>query len=238
MTDPRIVNRRFAVPFDPEYFARRSAAGDDISPLAAFRHAYATNLWAGRDSPSGPGASLDQTVAVRQALPVLCERLGVKSLLDLPCGDCSWMATVIFHDLHYVGADFLPEVIEANARYALPGRRDFRVLDILTSSLPRADLVLCRDCLVHLAFADIARAVTNLRASHSTWLLTTTFPGQSENLDIRTGDWRPLDLERAPFDWLPPVELINEGCTEGGGLFADKSLGLWRVTDLPDLTAE
>lgn len=228
------MNRRFAVPFDPEYFARRSAAGDDFSPLAAFRHAYTTNHWAGPDSPSGPGASLDQTAAIRKALPELCDRLRVRSLLDLPCGDCSWMSTVSFHDVEYVGADFLPEIIAGNARYSVPGRRDFRVVDILTSALPRADLVLCRDCLVHFAFADIARAIANVRASGSTWLLTTTFPGQSENLDIRTGDWRPLDLERAPFNWPPPVELINERCTEGGGVFADKSLGLWRVTDLPD----
>lgn len=144
------------------------------------------------------------------------------------------MSTVSFHDVEYVGADFLPEIIEGNARYSLPGQRDFRVLDILTSVLPRADLVLCRDCLVHFAFADIAHAIANVRASGGTWLLTTTFPGQTENVDIRTGDWRPLDLERAPFNWPRPVELINELCTEGGGLFADKSLGLWRITDLPD----
>lgn len=233
VTDSHIVNRRFTVPFDPEYFARRAASGDDVSPLAAFRHAYVSNHWAGAHSPSGPGASLDQTAAIRETLPALCDRLCVKTLLDLPCGDCSWMSTIALAGVTYVGADLLPEIIEANARHALPGRREFRVLDLLASSLPRTDLVLCRDCFVHFAFADIARAVTNLRASGSTWLLTTTFPGQSDNVDIRTGDWRPLDLQRAPFDWPPPVELINERCTESGGLFADKSLGLWRVADLP-----
>lgn len=227
------MNRRFAVPFDPEYFARRTAAGDDFSPLAAFRHAYATNHWAGADSPSGPGASLEQTAVIRRALPELCEKLSVKSLLDLPCGDCSWMSAVNLGDMEYIGADFVSEIIEGNARRTLPGQRDFRVLDLLTSPLPRADLVLCRDCLVHFSFADIARAIGNLRASRTTWLLTTTFPGQAENLDVRTGDWRPLDLQRAPFDWPEPVELINEACTEGGGLFADKSLGLWRLNDLP-----
>jgi hypothetical protein len=28
--------------------------------------------------------------------------------------------------------------------------------------------------------------------------------------------------------------VINEGCTEAGGDYADKSLALWRVGDLPD----
>jgi hypothetical protein len=29
--------------------------------------------------------------------------------------------------------------------------------------------------------------------------------------------------------------MLNEGCTEGGGAFADKSLGLWRVAELREL---
>lgn len=44
-----------------------------------------------------------------------------------------------------------------------------------------------------------------------------------------TGDWRPLDFTKAPFHWPAPDELIVEGCTEGAGAFADKSLGLWNT---------
>jgi hypothetical protein len=29
-----------------------------------------------------------------------------------------------------------------------------------------------------------------------------------------------------PFHWPPPLERLLEECTEGSGLFADKSLGL------------
>jgi hypothetical protein len=227
------MNRRHAVPFDPEFFARRLAAGEDVAPLAAFRHAYETNLWAGPESPSGPGASLDQTAAIRRGLPRLCRRLGVATMLDLPCGDCSWMATIDLGSVKYIGADFLPELIEANRRRYAHSGREFQILDLLSSPLPAADLVLCRDCLVHLSFADIARAVANLRASNVTYLLTTTFPEQPVNEDIRTGDWRPLNLEAAPFHWPKPRDLLNEGCTEGNGVFTDKSLGLWRLDALP-----
>jgi hypothetical protein len=59
--------------------------------------------------------------------------------------------------------------------------------------------------------------------------LTTTFPGCASNEDIVTGDWRPLNLQLAPFNLPAPDLLINEQCTEGGNLFADKSLGLWRL---------
>jgi hypothetical protein len=227
------MNRRHTVPFDPEFFARRHAAGEDVTPLAAFRHAYETNLWAGPESPSGPGASLDQTAAIRRGLPRLCRRLGVATMLDLPCGDCSWMATIDLGSVKYIGGDFLPELIQANTRRYVDSGREFQVLDLLSSTLPAADLVLCRDCLVHLSFADIARAVANLRASNVTYLLTTTFPEQPVNEDIRTGDWRPLNLEAAPFHWPKPQDILNEGCTEGNGVFTDKSLGLWRLDAVP-----
>lgn len=47
-----------------------------------------------------------------------------------------------------------------------------------------------------------------------------------------TGDWRPLNLERPPFNFPPPAELLAEGCTEAEGRFLDKSLGLWAIKDL------
>lgn len=224
-----MTDRRHAVPFDPEYFARRVAAGESVSPLDAFRHAYATRHWEGAESPSGPGSSLDQTTAIRRLIPPLLSRLGVRRLLDLPCGDFHWLSTVDLGDVAYVGGDLLPELIEANERTHHAPRREFRVLDLLRSELPTADLVLCRDCLVHLSHADIGQAMRNIQSSGATWLLTTTFPAQGVNEDITTGDWRPIDLTAAPFYWPTPEELLVEECTEGNGAFADKSLGLWRV---------
>ena len=60
--------------------------------------------------------------------------------------------------------------------------------------LPRAPL-----------FDHIRQAFDNLRRSGSTWLLTTTFLDHHENVDIESGDWRILNLTRAPFN-LPAPE--------------------------------
>lgn len=226
-------DRRSVVPFDPDYFARRAAEGRQLEPLEAFRHAYRTDFWAGQQSRSGPGSGLDQTANVRTTLPALCQRLGIRMLLDVPCGDFRWMATVTLPDTRYVGGDLLPELVDSNAANFGDSGRRFVHLDLTSSPLPDADLLLCRDCLVHLSFRDILRALENIRCAHITYLLTTTFPEQDANADIVTGDWRPLNLEAPPFGFSPPLELINEHCTEGDGLFADKSLGLWRVVDLP-----
>ena len=115
------------------------------------------------------------------------------------------------------------------------------MLDLTRDALPPADLLLCRDCLVHLSYADIRRALANVARSGIPYVLTTTFPGAKANEDIVTGDWRVINLEAAPFGFPPPLHLLNEGCTEAGGLFADKSLGLWRteaLARLPWLTEE
>jgi hypothetical protein len=65
------------------------------------------------------------------------------------------------------------------------------------------------------------------------YLLTTTFTDRDRNQDVVTGDWRPLNLCAPPLRWPEPAILINEGCTEGGSMFADKSLGVWELASLP-----
>ena len=232
-----MTDRRKLVAFDPDHFAKRAETGGPPDALTAFRAAYHENLWRGRETPSGAGSSLAQTKAIARALPGLCQRYRVTSLLDVPCGSFHWMATVDLPGVRYTGGDIVPEVVaEAARRYATQDRQ-FRVLDLTQSPLPPADLLLCRDCLVHLSYAHIVSAVANIRRSDIDYVLTTTFTAENEFRDVVTGDWRPINLEMRPFSFPPPLELMLEQCTEQNGAFADKSLGLWRVRDLPKLEA-
>jgi hypothetical protein len=224
------VNRRTSVPFDPFHFEREAQAGRRYSTEDTFRTIYRTNHW-GASERSGAGASVDQAAAVLAHLALVIERFQIRTLLDVPCGDFAWMRH-LDEDVEYIGGDVLPELAAANQRLWGSSRRRFVTIDLLKDDLPRADLLLCRDCLVHLSLADVRGALANIRRSGCTWLLTTTFPGCTVNDDIVTGDWRPLNLQLAPFDLPAPHLLLNEECTEGGDLFADKSLGLWRVEDL------
>jgi hypothetical protein len=202
---------------------------------AIFTNIWSENAWDGAESRSGPGSDLPQTTIVREQLADLLSQLRVQCLLDIPCGDFHWMKEVLLPPgLIYIGGDIVePLVIKNNERY----RTDtvsFRKLDLCTDALPPADLVLCRDCLVHFSFADFWRAVANLKASGSKYLLATHFTGNRENPDIDTGDWRPLNLTNPPINFPPPLRLIVEQFTEGGDSYRDKSLGLWRIADLPD----
>lgn len=206
------------------------------SPQALFTRFYQENQWRESTTFSGPGSTLLQTAAIRHALPEIIQSLNVRSFLDIPCGDYHWMQAVELGVDEYIGADIVEALVTANQKrwgFNKGNRKRFIQLDLTSDPLPQVDLIFCRDCLVHLSFEDIFRAIGNLKTSHSTYLLTTTYADRAINRDIVTGGWRPLNLERAPFHFQPPLMLINEQCTEHDGQYADKSLGLWRIAALP-----
>ncbi len=230
-----MTDRRKLVAFDPDYFAKRTETDGPSDALAAFRYAYEHNLWRSTETPSGTGSNRTQTRAIADAFPALCRRYAVAALLDVPCGIADWMAEVPLPGVRYVGGDIVPDIVREAARRHGSDQRRFLVLDLTRSPLPPADLLLCRDCLVHLSYYDIARAIANIRRSDIAYVLTTTFTEEPTFRDVVTGDWRPLNLEATPFSFPAPIELLSEECTEHEGAFADKALGLWRVRDLPEL---
>jgi hypothetical protein len=195
-----------------------------------FRRIHDTNLWGAVASASGLGSELDATAVLRAELPRLLERLPAASLLDAPCGDAGWISRAKL-GVRTIGVDIVPSLIERLQARAAAGeiKGEYHLADITGDPLPRCDAILCRDALVHLSFANIERAVANFRASGAVWLITTTFPEWRINTDCEDGDWRALNFECAPFNWGSPLELVNENCTEAGGGWRDKSLGVWRL---------
>jgi hypothetical protein len=210
---------------------KESFAGLDLA--RRFVRIHDTNLWGAAASASGLGSELEATSVLRAELPRLLARLGATSLLDAPCGDAGWINQTDL-GVRYLGIDIVPDLIERLRTRAGAGeiRGEYRLADITADPLPRCDAILCRDALVHLSFANIARAITNFRDSGATWLIATTFPDWQANIDCEDGDWRALNFEHAPFNWGAPVELVNENCMEAGGGWRDKSLGVWRLKDI------
>jgi hypothetical protein len=212
---------------------RKSFAGLNLAQR--FQRIHDGNLWGAEKSTSGLGSELDATAVLRAELPRLLARLRITSLLDAPCGDAGWI-TQSSLGVHYVGIDIVPDLVVRLQARAAAGEigGDYHLADITRDSLPRCDAILCRDCLVHLSFANIERAVANFRRSGAAWLIATTFPEWQANRDCEDGDWRALNFERPPFDWGAPFELLNENCTEAGGGWRDKSLGVWRLSEIPE----
>lgn len=225
--------RKRALTIAEQQFARHRDELAKLELQERFERIYHTNLWSDPETRSGTGSSLDSTRVLREKLPHALHKLETRILLDVPCGDFTWMDHVDLTGIQYIGGDIVRSIIEANNETNAGKGRSFVELDLTHDTLPDADVLLCRDCLVHLSYANIALVFANIRRSNLRFLLTTSFPGRGDNADVEDGDWRPLDLEAPPFFFPEPLLTIVEECHEEGGSYADKSLCAWRVTDIP-----
>jgi hypothetical protein len=104
----------------------------------------------------------------------------------------------------------------------------------MKDQLPPADMLLCRDCLIHLSFRDVESALRNIAQSGIPYFLTTNYPHIAINTDIVTGDFRAINLQLSPFRFPKPIMVIPED------IFPElkdnpnfiRELALWRTQDL------
>ena len=197
-----------------------------------FTRIYTENAWGSLETLSGLGSTIFNTGAIRTELPILINELRIQSMLDIPCGDFHWMKEVPLEIDEYIGADIIQRMAETNTvNYGNECRKFFH-WDITRDKLPKVDLIFCRDCFVHFSFRDIFEAIHNIKRSTSLYLLTTTFTSITENVNITTGGWRPINLQESPFYFPPPLRLIREHRIWDGGDRTDKGMGLWMIEDI------
>src|ERR1035438_4746570 len=142
------------------------------TPEAIFTEIFYRNKFGGKESVSGPGSDLHQTRVIRSALPVVFDDSHAHTILDIPCGDFHWMMHVDLEGIDYTGADIVTGLIQQNKKYETSSIH-FCELNLISDKLPKVDLVLCRDCLVHLSHRDAILALRNICRSGSNYLLTT-----------------------------------------------------------------
>jgi SAM-dependent methyltransferase len=196
--------------------------------LSVFEQIAQGKQWGAQESISGEGSSLNATATIRRELPALFRALGIQSLVDAACGDMNWMRQVDYKFERFIGVDISPTVIERVRQQEWPAQYHFQVGNMATDIPPGADALLCRDALVHLPLATIQQAVRLWKMAGFRFLIVTTFTEKKANRDIAAGEWRPLNMEAAPFNWPVPEFLIPD--IDGTGYpYHDKSLGVWRL---------
>lgn len=195
-----------------------------------FAHIYSTRMWAlgDPDNPgSGSGSSLTATAKLRTELPGLLKSIGTRTLLDVGCGDFTWMRTVDLHAIDYVGADIVQSLIdENNVTYGGAGVR-FICANAVSDELPDADTVLIREVLFHLSFDDVSAVLRNVLSKSRRFLLITTDRHNAFNADITSGDWRLLNFEAAPFRFPEPDLWVDEDSA-----VRNRRLGVWKADSI------
>lgn len=166
---------------------------------STFARLYTDNLWGNAESASGPGSTLNSTIKLRSELPLLLAELGAETLLDAPCGDFNWIKEIDLRLEQYTGVDVVADVIARNRNLYGNERTTFLVRDLTRDELPCVDVILCRDCFIHLSYRHIEAAIKNFKRSRSKYLLTNTYRLWHSNKNINTGGGPPqVQLARNP----------------------------------------
>lgn len=173
-----------------------------MSATDVFSDVYERDLWNGG---SGPGSAPENTVEYRRFLQEFLDGFDYPvKVVDLGCGDWRIGELMDWSGVDYVGVDVVPEVVEANRRRDTPDNVSFVCLDALVDDLPEGDVLVVKDVLQHWPNADVVRLLDAAEERFTFTVVTNDVSSKSHpakvNSDIALGDWRPVDIERAPFD--------------------------------------
>ena len=172
----------------------------DIWEREVFSRKYVveTSDWAGH---SGSGSSAYHTIKYKAFLETFILENGVKSILDIGCGDWQFARFVNFGPGVYFGYDVVGDVVQRNLETFGSASRIFRMMPNNLAELPACDLLIMKDVLQHLSNAKISRFVTDLFPRARFCLITNSYEklNTPQNIDVFDGEFRCLDLTAPPY---------------------------------------
>lgn len=203
---------------------------------AVFTQIYRNVTWSGGwpETVSGAGSTLESTASLREGLDALFAS-GLlppnPTVLDAPCGDFNWFRTVSGVG-QYIGMDIVADLVAENQRHHGNDRVRFVHGDLTRDPLPRADLLLCRDCLIHLTDAMVFEALGNFVRSGIPLLLLTTHANPVNDTATAAGGYRPINFDLPPFNFPEPLRRIPDHLGPH-----QKFAGLWTAGQVADALA-
>jgi SAM-dependent methyltransferase len=149
---------------------------------------------------SGGGSSEEQTAAYRQFLSDFILKKKVKSVVDLGCGYWAFNELINWHGAAYTGIDVVDAVQGQNRAKSATENRHFITGDIRTCDIPKCDLLIIKDVLIHWTNAEVITFFgRKLPAKHI--LITNDDRVQEVNTDISVpGQYRDIDITKKPFN--------------------------------------
>ena len=127
----------------------------------------------GKETPCGFGSRVDQTRVQREWIPRMVEKYDIRSISDIGAGDLNWLPLIEWpHSVDYKAFDLVPRV-SCVERF-----------DIIYQTPKPVDCLLCLWVLNHLPENHAERALANLRASGSKYLIYTWWPAMADFLDL------------------------------------------------------
>ncbi len=165
--------------------------------MSVFDNIYTNNGWG---FGSGHGSLPSVTKSYRSFLETFIKNNDITSIVDYGCGDWQFSKIIKWGDAKYVGVDIVPSVIkEDNKKYA-NDKISFKAIEPGQAKLPKGDLLIVKDVLQHLSKKDIDQFLKDILPNYKYALITNCIdPLKDVNAEIKTGEFRPLDLRKKPY---------------------------------------
>ena len=199
-----------------------------------FNSIFKKNTWNDGESRSGPASNLKNTRALRAFLPEFIDNYKIKSMIDAPCGDMYWFSRMDLKKIKYYGYDIVDDLIQINKeKFAKHRNYYFEKKDVITDLLPKVDLILCRDLIIHFPISAIYDLINNFIKSGSKYLLITQHIIKNNayfmNVDIKFGQFSFRSLVEPPFNFPNPKLLIPEDWDDKNVM---RCLALYELKDI------
>ena len=133
-----------------------------------FSKIYKNGIWNNNNTNiplSGPGSSLENTKVVTTLLEEFIYKYNCTSILDLGCGDLTWMSKTKFfldNDIQYSAIDVVSNLIEVHkANYP---NKTFLCKDITKfSEFNKVSMIILRDVIFHLEISEVLSIFNNIK---------------------------------------------------------------------------
>ena len=142
----------------------------------------------------GAGSTIKSCEPIIKTLPIIIKEFKIKSILDLGCGDLNWIKHVReIEKVKYLGIDthiHLESIHTTN---------DFKLIEgnILYMEIPKSDLVICKDVMIHMENFQIKSLLESIKQSKSKYILLTNYSINNNKRSLK--NYAPLNIELPPF---------------------------------------
>lgn len=166
--------------------------------MSKFDEIYSLNSWG---FGSGHGSLPSVTKSYRKFIEQFIAENDIKKVVDYGCGDWQFSKLINWGEASYTGLDVVESVIEDNTKKYSTDKISFKAIKPGQTSIPKGDLIIVKDVLQHLSEEDIRIFLDKVLPKFKYALITNCIlPTSDINAAIATGEFRPLDLRKAPFD--------------------------------------
>jgi len=171
------------------------------------------------------GNPFRNTEALRREIPKIFKELGIRSFVDVGCGDFLWLSTIDWTGISYLGIDIVQDLIERNIR-KYPGF-NFIKMNAIEKIPSKADMIFIRSIFIHLGFPDSLKIIENVKKSGSTYMMASTRENKKVNYEPVCLMLQHQNLLRPPFNFPKPLMLIKEM-----DIKTNNHMGVWKVNEL------